>query len=487
MICKYCQAELEEGSVICPACGKALEDASQQPAAEGAAEVVTAEQEASELPAAEEAAAGETADETEETVEETEEEKAAREAAAQKAEKRENLFVRITAIVTCVVLVLALVGAAFAAFGGDLMRKNDLYSNACYAVEDSKAESGANKVVATVDGAKLTNAQLQMLYWDQVYNFANTYYSYLAYLGLDFSQPLHTQDTGDGTTWEQYFLEGSLETWHQYQALALEAQKANFVLPEAMQEFLNNLPETLSAAATSNNFATVDDMAVGDYGPGSNGKIYQEYMELYYTAIAYFDHLYGQLEATEDEISAYYAANSAAIQSNYGVTKETGKLVDVRHILILPEGGITDEAGQTTYSETEWEACRVKAQAVLDEYLAGNTTESDFAQLAVEYNADPGSQSSGGLYEKVYEGQMVPAFNDWCFDEARKEGDTGLVKTNYGYHVMYYVCGDEGWIRYCTEGVVSEKGAELLEEIMAKHPIVIDYRKIGLGQVELAK
>ena len=82
---------------------------------------------------------------------------------------------------------------------------------------------------------------------------------------------------------------------------------------------------------------------------------------------------------------------------------------------------------------------------------------------------------------------MVPAFNDWCFDEARKEGDTGLVKTNYGYHVMYYVCGDEGWIRYCTEGVVSEKGAELLEEIMAKHPIVIDYRKIGLGQVELAK
>ena len=34
---------------------------------------------------------------------------------------------------------------------------------------------------------------------------------------------------------------------------------------------------------------------------------------------------------------------------------------------------------------------------------------------------------------------MVPAFNDWCFDEARQPGDTGLVHTDYGCHVMYYV------------------------------------------------
>ena len=34
---------------------------------------------------------------------------------------------------------------------------------------------------------------------------------------------------------------------------------------------------------------------------------------------------------------------------------------------------------------------------------------------------------------------MVTAFNDWCFDEARQPGDTGIVETNYGYHVMYFV------------------------------------------------
>ena len=34
---------------------------------------------------------------------------------------------------------------------------------------------------------------------------------------------------------------------------------------------------------------------------------------------------------------------------------------------------------------------------------------------------------------------MVQAFNDWCFDSSRKSGDTGIVESTYGYHVMYFV------------------------------------------------
>ena len=33
---------------------------------------------------------------------------------------------------------------------------------------------------------------------------------------------------------------------------------------------------------------------------------------------------------------------------------------------------------------------------------------------------------------------MVDAFNDWCFDAARQSGDTGLVDTSYGTHIMYF-------------------------------------------------
>ena len=34
---------------------------------------------------------------------------------------------------------------------------------------------------------------------------------------------------------------------------------------------------------------------------------------------------------------------------------------------------------------------------------------------------------------------MVETFNDWCFDESRKPGDTGIVATEYGYHLIYFV------------------------------------------------
>ena len=33
-------------------------------------------------------------------------------------------------------------------------------------------------------------------------------------------------------------------------------------------------------------------------------------------------------------------------------------------------------------------------------------------------------------------------FNDWCFDASRKSGDTGIVETTYGYHVIYFVGTD---------------------------------------------
>lgn len=467
MICKHCQAELEDGSAFCHICGMSLEEDERQ-------EVVT-EEETEEAP--------EAAENAEEIAQEAAD---AGEAAAEKPGKRENLLVRITAIVGCVVVLVALVGGIFAAVGGNPLRKNDLLGNACYSVSDRAAVAGADTVVATIGDAKLTNVQLQIFYWDQVYDFLDQFYNYMSYLGLDYTKPLHEQTTGDGSsTWEQYFLQNALDAWHQYQSLALEAEKEGFVLPDSMQEFLDTLPETLLAAAADNVYANVDDMVAEEYGPGTTAEAYKAYMRLYYTTIAYFESCYAELEATEAEINAYFEANASTLQTNYGVTKDSGKLIDVRHILVCPEGGTTDESGNTTYSEAEWKACEKKAQDLLDEFLAGEATESAFAQMAVEHTEDSGSQSTGGLYEMVYAGQMVTEFNDWCFDETRQAGDTGLVRSPYGYHIMYFVYGEEGWIRYSTEGVLSEKGAQLLEEVVAAHPMEVNYKKIGIGQIDL--
>ena len=123
-----------------------------------------------------------------------------------------------------------------------------------------------------------------------------------------------------------------------------------------------------------------------------------------------------------------------------GCDDNTFALANVRHILASFEHTHAEgeeHAEGETYSEEEMAAAKAEAEALLAEYEA-NATEENFAAIANE-KSDDGDGTTGGLYEDIVPGQMVTAFNDWCFDEARKPGDTGIVETEYGYHVMYYV------------------------------------------------
>ena len=83
------------------------------------------------------------------------------------------------------------------------------------------------------------------------------------------------------------------------------------------------------------------------------------------------------------------------------------------------------------------------ADEVASKFNSGDKTEESFSTLAETYSTDTGSSGSGGLYEDIYRGEMVPEFEAWCFDSARKPGDTGIVSTDYGYHVMYFVSENE--------------------------------------------
>lgn len=78
------------------------------------------------------------------------------------------------------------------------------------------------------------------------------------------------------------------------------------------------------------------------------------------------------------------------------------------------------------------------ANSILEQYRAGEQTEEAFGLLAAQYSGD-GNASSGGLYQNFPLGQMVAPFESWAYDSARKAGDTDIVKTDYGYHIMYFV------------------------------------------------
>ena len=126
-----------------------------------------------------------------------------------------------------------------------------------------------------------------------------------------------------------------------------------------------------------------------------------------------------------------------------GSNDNTFALKNARHILVSFEGGTTDETtGTTTYSDEEKAAAKTTAEEILNEWKSGEATEESFGELANAKSAD-GDGTTGGLYEDIYPGQMVTNFNDWCYDESRKPGDTGIVETEYGYHVMYFVGDSE--------------------------------------------
>ncbi|MBQ3504903.1 MAG: peptidylprolyl isomerase [Oscillospiraceae bacterium] len=121
-----------------------------------------------------------------------------------------------------------------------------------------------------------------------------------------------------------------------------------------------------------------------------------------------------------------------------GSNDNTYPLANVRHILVSFEGGTYDETtGTTTYSDEEKAAAWTAAEEILNTWKSGEATEESFAALANEKSTDTGSNTNGGLYEGIYPGQMVDEFENWCFDN-RKVGDTGMVETTYGVHIMYY-------------------------------------------------
>ena len=124
------------------------------------------------------------------------------------------------------------------------------------------------------------------------------------------------------------------------------------------------------------------------------------------------------VEVTDDEVRAYYDQQ----RSSY----ETDEL-NARHILRRVESDATPEQEQQV---------REKAQEILD---LANQPDADFEALAREYSEDTGSGAGGGDLSWFSRGDMVPSFENAAFALSEDRPLSGLVKTQYGYHIIQYV------------------------------------------------
>ena len=354
-----------------------------------------------------------------------------------------------------------------------------------YTADDETVRAAADTVVANIDGYTLTNGQLQVYYWMEVQNFLSSYGSYAAYFGLDVSQPLDTQVCGLselGETWQQFFLASALNTWKNHQVLAAEAEKANYQMDAAMAAELENTRASMDQNAAMYGFESAEELLAYNVGRGASIEDYLHFMNLYYPGTLYFNEQVEANAPTAEEVEAYFTENEETFLQN-GLTRED-KYVDVRHVLIMPEGADSSNIRAETFDEAAWETSRVKAEELLTAWEAGDKSEESFAQLAMDHSQD-GSAANGGLYTDVTKGQMVEAFENWCFDAARAYGDYGIVKTEFGYHLMFFVGSRPVWVEHAESELLNLRAQELLNTMLNSYIMEADFEKILLAYVDI--
>ncbi len=473
MNCPKCGQEIDQDEELCPICGAALHPAEDQetaPVESNTAAEIPAEDTPEEAPAPEKAPEAdadadaetqetetdadvepqETEDgaepqETETELPKAEEDEVPQEPAVQQEKKKKSPVAIVAGVI---IVLLAVIIVCLSVALSRATKDGDSQSSTESVAEEENIDGDAIAVtVQNTDGEtveELTNRQLSFYFWGEYFYYVNNYG-----FSFDASQPLSEQtyqeatdsEAGDTTvtTWEDYFLQSAQDSIIQTVALKKEAEDKGFTMPDDYQSEYDSVVDNMATNAASAGFT--DEDGNGDvlayiqdsYGASATVEDFKQYLYDSYYVSAYSDSIYNGFTYDDTQVEEYYDQNAEELQS-YGIEKSDLPNVNVRHILIEPEadedGNITDEA---------WTAAEEKAQEVLQEWEDGDATEDSFGELANTYSADTGSNTNGGLYEDVRPGQMVTEFNDWCFDASRKSGDTGIVKTSYGYHVMYFV------------------------------------------------
>jgi peptidyl-prolyl cis-trans isomerase D len=121
----------------------------------------------------------------------------------------------------------------------------------------------------------------------------------------------------------------------------------------------------------------------------------------------------GVPQASQQDIQAYFNAHKADYQ--------TPEQARARHILISVPAGADAKTDA---------AAKAKAEGLLKQIQGG----AKFADLAKANSEDPGSKDKGGELGFAKPGMMVPEFDKAIFSQ--KIGDTTLVKTQFGYHII---------------------------------------------------
>lgn len=289
------------------------------------------------------------------------------------------------------------------------------------------AQKYYNKVY---DGFKYTDDD-----YEKYYQNNKTSYQYADFLKYTFTVPADTTSSSDSSETSESSEHKEASEKAKAYAEALSQCKTEDEFKDYVKKYLEKNPDLVTSNSSSTSESSEESKMTDEeiqtaIDTAVKGTLSKKYSYEVTSDIGkwIFDDSRKSLDTTVVENSD---GSYTAVMLLKPAYRDESVLKNVRHILLSAD----------TYGSDD--AAKAKADEVYKEWQGGDATEDSFGELANKYSSDGGSNSKGGLYENVTEGQMVEEFDDWCFDSSRKPGDTGIVKTQFGYHIMYFV-GDSG-------------------------------------------
>jgi len=382
--------------------------------------------------------------------------------------------------------------------------------------------TAADEVAATSGRVQLTNRQLSAWYWAQVAQYRQENHS----AAPDFTQPLEEQvcDIDSSVnSWQQYFLKRALSAWHSAQALIQHSEEVPLTFEEAYQPnlknierymtgmpasevlygyhshyrpnsmhqaYLDEIPRMLEALSREKGYADVQTMAAQSFG--ASAEELEAFVSSWNRGYMYFTHLTHSIEPTEEEPAAFYEEFGATVS-------EDSVCGDFRHILLIPGESVfasrkaeqvisevtVAQDGTVTCAEELWTACEADAQKLLQDWKKNTKgTEATFGEYARKYSKDPGTIVNGGHYQNIRKGQMIKALDEWCFDPARQTGDTAILRSDFGVHIVYFSGSHPTARKEAQEEYLRQQQNALLSEIRDAYPLEVAYNAIVLQEAE---
>lgn len=357
-------------------------------------------------------------------------------------------------------------------------------------------EATPEMIVAQCGSEALTQGMLQAYYSLEILNYLHSGAGPLPDPGLPYSQqPCEIDDSVH--TWEQYFLKKALSTWHTAQALANAAEEKGLPVEEAYQpnldnyaEYMTGMPATkylyryehayspnsmhqafldgmeilLAQLAMENGFSSLDDLAA--QGLQVSKEVLLEAAKLYNLGYMYLTTMEDDLLPSDEETDAYY-------QQNQGSFPGSGRYASFRQVLLEPE---------TSGTDAESDQVEEKAQKMLADWAGKyRSGEGSFAKMAYKSSADLSSNLQGGLYWHIAEGSLISPLNEWVFDPQRQSGDTTVLRSSLGVHILYYVEGNTQSYAAAEDALVREKLEGFMAECKKDYPIQVQYSDIVLS------